>query len=144
MNIHRILASMILLCFTLITPVQADKLTQGGPVEDTSQNLMNSLELLQFHMQELNSQLAQQPQNMNLIKTETSWIRKHLRDLQDNVVRLNTDEEHARLAEELRSIIHIMSEEVGNDDMLDTVDLQLLISHYKRADQILSEIGCKK
>lgn len=98
------------------------------------------LEQLRLHIVELKGILSQQPQDMTLIKTKTSWIRKQLADLHTWSFKQAANTENKDTLERLRIIIGNMLQEVERDDMLDATDLQTLSINRTQAEHLLTKI----
>lgn len=126
---------------TIVEPTAADA---AAPVARTSHQSAMLLEQLRLHIQELKGVLSQQPQDMTLIKTKTSWIRKQLTDLHDWSVKQNMETDAKPSLEKFRIIIDNMLQEVERDDMLDLIDLQSLSVNYTQAELIISDIQRKQ
>ena len=150
-----LLTSILILQLPAIT-AHADNSTTAthilqGPdtsIEPTSQpaNVQNleqarkQIEQLQFNMLELQTILAQKPQNITLIKTKTSWIRKLLTSLHSWSLNQATTDKTEKLFNKFCWIISDMEEEVMRDDMLDSVELQALSINYTQLENTLSQI----
>lgn len=148
--IIRMLASLVAL--TLPISAHAEPATQSAPVSNNAstsnlpvsvQNLPQArqqMEELQFNMLELQGILAQKEQNMTLVKTKTSWIRKRLSDLHTWSLNHPTTDATEKLFNKFCWLIGDMEEEVKRDDMLDSIELQALLINYTQLENMLSQI----
>ncbi|MDQ1362995.1 MAG: hypothetical protein QG652_855 [Pseudomonadota bacterium] len=109
-------------------------------INDITNNPVPMLDNLQSHLFELRKLLAQQPQDIILIKTETSWTRKQLRELRDWAVHQHADANIKSLTDRFYLIIDSMLQTVACDDMLDDTDVQSLLVKHTQASQIMAEI----
>lgn len=131
-------------CADTATKVEPTAPDAATPVVRTTHQSAMLLEQLRLHIQELKGVLSQQPQDMTLIKTKTSWIRKQLTDLHDWSVKQNMETDAKPSLEKFRIIIDNMLQEVERDDMLDLIDLQSLSVNYTQAELIISDIQRKQ
>lgn len=96
------------------------------------------LDQLQVHFFDLTTILSQDPPDMTQIKTQTSWIRKHLADLKAWSDSYQKTRPANPLPDKLHILINDMVQEVERDDMLDKFELQALMVKHTQVDQTIA------